>query len=404
MNYYKEFISFKSIFYFCALPLRLDSYNGCTYNCLYCFSQCLNNRNQDKFKKPKPANPHQLEKLLASSSKNQTNQGVVSSCLKRRIPIHFGNVSDPFQPIERSLRISYDFLQILKKYNYPTVISTKSTLLTSSEYLALILDFPTSVQVSFSTFDERLAEKVEPNAPSPQERLQLVERLSNVGIWTVVRIQPFLFPKENISNIPISALASAGTKHVMVEHLRIPTNSSIHSRKILFLALGMDFLDEYRKRGIMYSRVNYELSSSEKLDNILLFKEEVHKNGMTFGSADNDYHHVSDAPCCCGLPSTPDFANYYSGNIGFSLYNSFRTGRVSFDEIDANWQPSGSIREFLNSDCRLLSHVGPVDYLKAKIQNPYSSNSPTSFNGIIFDKCKNCYIIEQEFRNKFFPN
>lgn len=400
MDYYKEFISFKSIFYFCSIPLRLDSYKGCTHSCLYCFSQCLNNRKYNYFKKPKSAKPELLKKLLKNNENQKSRYGVISSCLRHRLPLHFGSISDPFQPIEKIQKVSFNILQILCDFNYPTVISTKSSLITSPEYISILKQLPVSVQVSFSTFTEELAAVIEPNAPSPIERLRMLEKLSSLGIWTVVRLQPFLYPIEKVNDIPLKTISEVGVKHVMLEHLRIPTNSSHESRKRLDNAIGANMLEKYREIGIRNSRVNYEISSESKIDNILSVKKETNLLGMSFGAADNDFHHVSDMPCCCGLPNSEEFQNYYSGNIGYSIYKSIRSGEISFDNVINNWQPTGSIREFLNSDCRLKEQVTPVDYMFAKIQNPNSSNSPVSFMGVYYDE-KNGYIIDKEIRIKF---
>jgi DNA repair photolyase len=352
---------------------------------------------------PIPANPKKLKSLLAIGLKKDIAQGVVHSCLNRRVPIHFGSVSDPFQHIEKKYRISYELLKVLHQYNYPTVISTKGTIVSSSEYLEIIKDFPVVVQNSFSTFNEELAAKIEPYAPSPKERLLSLEKLAKSGIWTTIRLQPFLYPITSIDEINFESLANIGIKHVVLEHLRIPTNSRKELREQFFDAIGMNMLEEYKRLGLQYSRINFELASKVKLDNILKAKEKVNKLGMTFGSADNDYHHISDTPCCCGLPDNDAFSNFYKGNIGYSMYQSMKLNYINFKNIDNQWQPEGSISEFINSDGRDKQIRTTSEFLQKKISIPHSSNSPDSYAGISFDDEKG-YIIENEFRNKFYRN
>ena len=108
---YKKFISFKSIFYFCSLPLRLDSYRGCTIGCHYCFSKSINNR-KEKFNKVIPANPNKFGRYFLQSP-NEKRIGIVKQCVDRRIPFHFGCVSDPFQPAEKKYKITYEMLKII---------------------------------------------------------------------------------------------------------------------------------------------------------------------------------------------------------------------------------------------------------------------------------------------------
>lgn len=385
MNY-TEFLAFKSIFYFCSLPLRLDSYSGCFHGCLYCFSQYLNNRNNNFFDQVIAAEPFSLERYLDTLDSYSGPDSPVRSCLKRRIPIHFGNVSDPFQPIETKKRISLNFLKTLLKYNYPTVISTKSALIASPDYLPLIKDLPSSVQISFSTFNEQLSRKIEPFSPSPTNRMRTLQKLSEAGIHTTARIQPFLYPLETVSDIYIRDLAASGIRHLTFEHLRIPTNSRDASRNRLWSTLGMDMLQEYKKFGHQVSRINYEIASSVKIENILAVREIAHNYGLTFGAADNEFHHISDDLCCCGLPPIPEFSNYYDGHLGRGPFEGIRTGTISFNYLEEAWQPDGSVIEYVNSECRFDNSNSVLDFLKHKVNTPGSSNSPESFYGIESDK------------------
>ena len=399
MEQYHKYIGIKSIFYFCSLPLRLDSYRGCTYGCLYCFSQSLNNRESGFHYRAVPANPADFIKLMDSISHEGRQTSLVRSCLKRKIPIHFGCVSDPLQPQEIKSRITLKFLKILKQYNYPFILCTKSDLIIKPEYLSIIRDTRPIVQISFSTMNDKLASYIEPHAPSPTIRLRTLDKLSNLGIWTVARLQPFLYPKEQINDEGLRSLANVGVKHVILEHLRIPTNSKLSTRMSLWSALGVNLLETYRNLGIKHSRINYELNSEIKLNNILKAKNIIHKYGMSFGSGDNDFHHASDYFCCCGVPADrSEFSNIYKGNIGYAAYKSLKTGTVSFSCIDEEWQPKGSVREYINSDCRINNLNNIKDLFRFKIKNPTTSNSPISFYGIQYFNDK--YIINEEIRKK----
>lgn len=398
---YKENIAIKSIFYFCSLPLRLDSYKGCTFKCLYCFSQCLNNRKGNFFLKSSiNGNPTKLERNLVHSLFESTKVGAVQSCLQRRVPIHLGSVSDPFQHAETKDRVTLSYLKILSKFQYPTVISTKGTLVSNPIYRNILNEFPAIVQNSFSTLSVDLAQRIEPYAPSPIERLRSLEILAKAGIWTSVRLQPFLYPLIKPDDIDFKTFANAGVKHVVIEHLRIPTNTPKGNRERLFQALGMDILEEYRKIGIKKARINYELDSEVKLRNIIKLRDLVKTNGMSFGSADNDFHHISDTPCCCGLPDDIKFQNYYKGHIGYSLFESMSKGNICFNNIDKEWQPMGSVSEYMNSDCRKMGMKTVTEFLKSKISDPSSSNSPSSFAGINYDN-QTGYQIDEDFRTRF---
>jgi hypothetical protein len=45
---------------------------------------------------------------------------MLASFLGRGVPMHFGGMSDPFQPAETRHRVTLEFLSALSDYNYPT--------------------------------------------------------------------------------------------------------------------------------------------------------------------------------------------------------------------------------------------------------------------------------------------
>ena len=55
------------------------------------------------------------------------------------IPLHWGGVSDPFQPAEKKHGVSLACLKVFAETQYPFVVSTKGTrLLSSPEYLRVL--------------------------------------------------------------------------------------------------------------------------------------------------------------------------------------------------------------------------------------------------------------------------
>ena len=121
---------------------------------------------------------------------------------------------------------------------------------------------------------------------------------------------------------------------------------------------------------------------------------------MTFGSGDNDFHHFSDHLCCCGIPNTIEFKNIYNGHLGYGIYNALRTGKVSFDYIQKFWHPVGSIKRYINSDCRINGSCNIIELLKSKINKPDSSNSPRSFYGVNYSS-NNQYTISNKVMKEF---
>ena len=110
----------------CGLPLRVDSYKNCSFNCRYCFS---NNRKIMEFSKElQVANISQFEKTLkrVHIDKNIKENSLIDNLLNEDITLHWGGMSDPFQQIEKELGITKQLIDITNKYNKHILFSTKS--------------------------------------------------------------------------------------------------------------------------------------------------------------------------------------------------------------------------------------------------------------------------------------
>ena len=148
----------------CNLPIRFDTYKGCSHGCRYCFAQ----------KKHNIAKIQKDETVEALLTFIEGKRGRETAWCDWNIPIHFGGMSDPFQPIEKSIRASYDCLKLLAETKYPFIISTKGKLVMEPEYLELLEKCNCVVQISAvcSKYD-----LLEPGAPPYRERLKIIETI-----------------------------------------------------------------------------------------------------------------------------------------------------------------------------------------------------------------------------------
>src|SRR5579859_321781 len=215
-------VSITSQFPFCGLPLRLDTYAGCAFRCSYCFARY---RTEATFGSDsiRPADPATIKRIFRFSIElERFPEGVVAQCLRRRMPIHLGGMSDGFQPAERKFRVTESTLSVLARYGYPTVISTRGSMIAEPNYLALLkLIGPVVVQYSFSTTRDSTALKVEPFATSPSVLLRTMETLSSQGITVTCRWQPYI---PGVSEEPaefVPRVLSAGARHLALEHLKL---------------------------------------------------------------------------------------------------------------------------------------------------------------------------------------
>src|SRR3954454_544378 len=90
---YKESLGLTSQFYFCGLPLRLDSEPRCGFSCLYCFSKSRGGANLAR--SAQIADPAGLRRRFVRLAAG-TVQGAIDEMLARGAAIHFGGMSDPF--------------------------------------------------------------------------------------------------------------------------------------------------------------------------------------------------------------------------------------------------------------------------------------------------------------------
>ena len=89
-------------------------------------------------------------------------------------PISLGANTDPYQPLERRLRITRQVLEVLAAARHPVGIVTKSALVTRDiDLLApMARDGLARVYVSITTLEPEIARTLEPRAAAPHRRLE----------------------------------------------------------------------------------------------------------------------------------------------------------------------------------------------------------------------------------------
>src|SRR4051812_23386023 len=114
-------LSITSQFGFCGLPLRLDSYAGCSFQCTYCFARARGGNTPSDF--VRAADPGAVRRVFERSlTGGGSRVGFIGQFLRQRVPVHFGGMSDPFQKAELKHRVSAQILEIFRTHKYPLVI------------------------------------------------------------------------------------------------------------------------------------------------------------------------------------------------------------------------------------------------------------------------------------------
>jgi DNA repair photolyase len=380
-----EPLSISSQFHFCSLPLRLDSYRGCAFGCAYCFA--MQRGGNTAGPKIAPSDPKVVAKCFGRAIREEMPRSPLIQMLQRRVPIHFGGMSDPFQPAERKWQITKQYLQAMSQQRYPVVISTKGSLSANPEYQSLYHEIGSVVvQFSFSSIDDAVAEVVEPTAERPSALLRAMESLATNGINVTCRWQPYIPGVSGEARTFLQSVVSAGARHVAIEHLKVPTERNMTTLNGRDNELLANAKRNYVAAGARRDGRELILPTAQKIDRVLQVRELCHASKVTFGAADNELQYLSDTPACCsGVDQFSGFENVFKFNIGVAVRQSIGTD-ICYESIASEWKPTGSIDRYLNSQSRIGKRLGVEgsiqDHIEHKWNDLKASGNPSSFEGI----------------------
>ncbi|WP_375407725.1 PA0069 family radical SAM protein [uncultured Methylobacterium sp.] len=197
----------------------INPYRGCEHGCVYCFA-----RPNHAYVGLSPGLDFET-RLFTKPNAARLLTRELSAPGYRPAQIALGTATDPYQPIERSHRITREILEVLAAFQHPVAIVTKSNLVVRdidilAEMARLRL---VKVAVSVTTLDPVLARRMEPRAPHPERRLDAIRRLSAAGIPVMVMAAPVI---PSLNDHEIEAIlararkAGAGEAHYVL--LRLP--------------------------------------------------------------------------------------------------------------------------------------------------------------------------------------
>lgn len=197
----------------------INPYRGCEHGCIYCYARpthCYLGHSAgldfetELYAKVNAA--QLLERELARPSYTPKT-------------IALGAVTDPYQPIEQTRRITRSVLEVLERARHPVGIVTKSAgvirdidILKQMAQRRLV-----KVAISVTTLDRPLARSMEPRAATPGRRLEAIRRLSEAGIPVTVMVAPII-PALNDCEIEaiLEAARDAGATAAGYVLLRLP--------------------------------------------------------------------------------------------------------------------------------------------------------------------------------------
>ena len=263
----------------------MNIYRGCSHGCIYCDnrSKCYQFTHPFEDIEVKQNAPMLLEAALKSKRKK---------CM-----IGTGSMSDPYMHCETELELTRKCIEIIHRYGFGLAIQTKSDRILRDIDLMDDINKDTKcvVQMTLTTYDDKLCSILEPNVCNTKRRLEVIKMMQERGIPTIVWITPILpfinDTEENVRQI-LEACAKVGVKGIIDFGMGLTLREG--DREYFYAALDKHF-PGMKKRYIETYGNAYDLPSpdSGKLTGIL--KEICMENNMMY-KPDDCFRYMNEFP------------------------------------------------------------------------------------------------------------
>lgn len=189
----------------CKYPDRLDTYGcGCAHDCSYCYAKSLLSfRNLWNPQNPSVADIKKIRRKIRTLKRQLTDV------------VRLGGMTDCFQPIEAVHHVTYETIKALNEARIEYLIVTKSDMVASDEYMAILDKDLAHIQITVTTTSDELSKTYE-KAVVPSRRIAAIEKLYAAGFDVALRLSPFI-PEY----VDMHVLGDVQCDKIQVEFLRI---------------------------------------------------------------------------------------------------------------------------------------------------------------------------------------
>ena len=197
----------------------LNPYRGCEHGCIYCYARPTHEYLGFS------AGLDFETKIMVKTNAPELLRAELESPRWQPQTLVLSGVTDPYQPIERKLRITRRCLEVLAQFRNPVAIITKNRLVTRDVDILseLAACNAVAVNISVTSLDANLQRVLEPRTSSPQARLDAIRQLRSAGIPTGVMVAPII-PGLTDHEVPkiLDACAKAGAQFAGYTIIRLP--------------------------------------------------------------------------------------------------------------------------------------------------------------------------------------
>ena len=197
----------------------VNPYRGCFHACAYCYArpshEYLGLGAGTDFDRKITVKPRAAD-LLREAFEKPSWQGEL---------ILFSGVTDCYQPLEASYRLTRACLEVCADYRNPVGVITKAPLVERDLDVLLRLHEVAKLRVTISIpiMDREAAHAIEPYVATPERRLKTIERLAAAGLDVGINVAPLI---PGVSDDDLGELleraAAAGARHANYVFLRLP--------------------------------------------------------------------------------------------------------------------------------------------------------------------------------------
>jgi len=197
----------------------INPYRGCEHGCIYCYA-----RPAHAYMGLSPGLDFET-KLFFKPDAAKLLEKELSKPGYKVDRVHIGGNTDPYQPAEKTLRITRGVLKVLDAFNHPVSLITKSALVVRDlDILAPMAERGlVKVFVSVTTLDRALARAMEPRTATPDRRIWALKALAAAGVPTGVGFAPAI---PGLNDYEMEAVleraAGVGVREAMYVALRLP--------------------------------------------------------------------------------------------------------------------------------------------------------------------------------------